>query len=193
MDEQCVFVYWIAVSKSRIRFFMKSATENIRKEEEAYRKHLWWDRYTGEEDTAGICDLLTRKASALYRNEASFRVECEDTFTALLPSWHKANTFAAVAHSMETVTRMTLLPSVFFESFPVLEWSFLSALFFPSFKSPANKKYDKLSVCSWGGRNVSNLSGWDSTEAWEGTYPGIGIICGHVIGSENRITVRNEN
>lgn len=150
-------------------------------------------QYTGEEDTAGVCNLLPREASALYRNEASFRVECEDTFTALLPSWHKANTFAAITHSMETVTRMTLLPSVFFESFPVLEWSFLSALFFPSFKSPANNKRDKLSMCSWRGRNASNLSGWDSTEAWGSTYPGISIICGHVIGSENRMTVRNEN
>lgn len=36
-----------------------------------------------------------------------------------------------------------LLPSVFFESFPTSDWSFLPVLFLPSFKSPESNKHDK--------------------------------------------------
>lgn len=36
-----------------------------------------------------------------------------------------------------------LLPSAFLESFPTLDWSFLSVLFLPSFKSPESNKHDK--------------------------------------------------
>jgi hypothetical protein len=56
---------------------------------------------------------------------------------------YDSNKFVVIAHLWKKVMRIIFLPSVFFESFPTLEWSFLSVLFLPSWKSPKSNKHDK--------------------------------------------------
>lgn len=67
MDTQRVFVYWIAVSKPRNSFFFFFYEVCYREHEEGrggVQKTFVMRQYTGEEDTAGVCDLLPTEASA---------------------------------------------------------------------------------------------------------------------------------